>query len=57
MRVPPFERYRGFTRAAGCFILGAVVGAAVFNSINHNHLNELHRSVDKLNTVIEEKKS
>ncbi|WP_270164767.1 hypothetical protein [Paenibacillus sp. SYP-B4298] len=55
MRVPPFERYRGFTRSAGIFLLGAVVGAALFNSIYHTHLNELHRSIDGLNTVIEEK--
>ncbi|MBJ6362049.1 hypothetical protein ACFOQM_12185 [Paenibacillus sp. GCM10012307] len=55
MRVPPFERYRGFTRAAGCFLLGAVAGAAVLLSISHDHLNALHLTIDKLNTVIEEK--
>lgn len=55
MRVPPFERYRGFTRSAGSFLLGAVVGAALFNSIFHTHLNELHHAIDGLNTVIEEK--
>ncbi|PZD94249.1 hypothetical protein DNH61_17690 [Paenibacillus sambharensis] len=33
MRVPPFARFRRFSSSAGLFILGMIVGAAVYNGI------------------------
>lgn len=33
MRIPPFYRYRQGMQMAGMFILGAVVGALLFNSV------------------------
>lgn len=63
MRVPDFERYRGWMAGIGLFLAGAIVGAAVFMSLyqhafsilaiqNNNLLNELEKLKVDLKTQI-----
>lgn len=41
MRIPPFNRYRHISQIAAVFVLGAVVGAVVYNAIFQNSYNLL----------------
>ncbi|MBE7679585.1 MULTISPECIES: hypothetical protein [unclassified Paenibacillus] len=41
MRVPPFSRYRPLMRMTAVFVLGMIVGSAVYNGVFHLSYNKL----------------
>ncbi|MBW7459312.1 hypothetical protein ACFOLF_09155 [Paenibacillus sepulcri] len=41
MRVPPFERYARFSQGAALLVVGAIIGAAVYQSIFFTSFNSL----------------
>ncbi|MBW5447418.1 hypothetical protein GE107_15275 [Cohnella sp. CFH 77786] len=41
MRVPSFERFRKFSAAGAFFVCGMVVGAAAWNGLESEHMNQV----------------
>ncbi|WP_438446143.1 hypothetical protein [Gorillibacterium sp. sgz5001074] len=48
MRIPSFERYKGWMSGFGIFIAGGIVGAAVFLSVFQQNMSILHQKVGAL---------
>jgi hypothetical protein len=53
MRVPSFEQFAGWSRAAGIFIAGMIVGAAVFMSSVHVAIDEFITESQRLKMEME----
>lgn len=54
MRLPPFDRYRRFSQIAAVFVLGMIVGAALYNAIYHMGYNILWVNNQALRLEIEQ---
>lgn len=54
MRLPPFHRYRRFSQIAAVFVLGVIVGAALYNAIYHMGYNILWVNNHDLRLEIEQ---
>ncbi|MDR9856448.1 hypothetical protein RJP21_22860 [Paenibacillus sp. VCA1] len=54
MRIPPFSRYRHISQIAAVFVLGAVVGAVVYNAVFQNSYNLLWLSNQDLEIQIKQ---
>ncbi|WP_339223683.1 hypothetical protein [Paenibacillus sp. FSL H8-0332] len=54
MRLPPFDRYRRFSQIAAVFVLGMIVGAALYNAIYHMGYNMLWVNNQDLRLEIEQ---
>ncbi|WNS46937.1 hypothetical protein [Paenibacillus sp. MMS20-IR301] len=57
MRMPPFQRYRRFSQIAAVFVLGMVVGGALYNAIYHMGYNMLWIHNQDLRIQIEQYKN
>lgn len=54
MRLPPFDRYRRFSQIAAVFVLGMIVGAALYNAIYHMGYNILWVNNHEMRLEIEQ---
>ncbi|MEK4008126.1 hypothetical protein [Paenibacillus sp. FSL H3-0333] len=54
MRLPPFDRYRRFSQIAAVFVLGMIVGAALYNAIYNMGYNILWLNNQDLRLEIEQ---
>ncbi|AIQ12177.1 hypothetical protein [Paenibacillus durus] len=56
MRVPPFQQFRRFSRMSAIFVLGMIVGSAVYNAIFHLGFNTLWLDNQDLRVQLEQNK-
>lgn len=54
MRIPPFSRYRHFSQMTAVFVLGAVIGSVVYNSVFHSSFDMLWASNQDLELRIQQ---
>lgn len=54
MRIPPFSRYRHFSQLTAVFVLGAVIGSVVYNSVFHSSFDMLWASNQDLELRIQQ---
>ncbi|MDT3425171.1 hypothetical protein J2Z22_000684 [Paenibacillus forsythiae] len=54
MRVPPFRQFRRFSQVSAIFVLGMIVGSAVYNAIFHMGFNTLWLDNQDLRVQLEQ---
>ncbi|NGM83068.1 hypothetical protein G5B47_11645 [Paenibacillus sp. 7124] len=54
MRVPPFQQFRRFSKVSAIFVLGMIVGSAVYNAIFHMGFNALWLDNQDLRVQVEQ---
>ncbi|BCG58477.1 hypothetical protein [Paenibacillus sp. URB8-2] len=54
MRVPPFQQFRRFSKVSAIFVLGMIVGSAVYNAIFHMGFSALWLDNQGLRVQVEQ---